>query len=98
MGWGSGYEVSGCYFEGNTVTTTKPDTKRFASAIFCDGCDVTGNIFAEGNTAIRAGVAVDTTVAVAAYYGPANVSGNYWNGGEPFYTVEYKRNEVAQDY
>ena len=93
MGWGDGYEVSGCLFDGNTVTTTHATTKRFASAIFADGCKIENNVFLD-NTAVRNGETLDTAVAVAAYYGAASVSGNYWNGGKPAYTVEYTRNEV----
>ena len=94
MGWGAGYEVKGCTFDGNYVTTTSATAKRFASAIFCDGCVVNNNVFGT-NTAIRNGEVISTVVAVAAYYGAADVSGNYWNGGEPVYTVEYTRNEVT---
>ena len=93
MGWGDGYEVSRCLFDGNTVTTTHATTKRFASAIFADGCKIENNVFLD-NTAVRNGETLDTAVAVAAYYGAASVSGNYWNGGKPAYTVEYTRNEV----
>ncbi len=102
MGWGEGYEVIGCTFEGNTVITSLATTKRFASAIFCDGCTVSGNVFS-GNTAIRNGETVSTVVAAAAYYGAADISGNFWGGNAPVpgvdYTVEYDRNEVAvEDY
>ena len=99
MGWGSGYKVEGCAFINNTVITSHATTKRFASAIFCDGCTVNGNVFVN-NTATRNGEAVPTVVAVAAYYGEANVSGNYWNDdtkpakGKEF-TVEYDRNPVT---
>lgn len=102
VGFGTGNEVSGCYFEGNTVTTTHTTTKRFASAIFCDGCDVNGNVFGADNTATRADVAIATVVAVGAYYGPANISGNYWVDGSlpvkgDVYTVEYTRQTVTLD-
>ena len=99
LGWGSGFEVSGCYFDGNSVTTTHATTKRFASAIFCDGCNVNGNVFGN-NTAVRNGQTVSTAVAVGAYYGAANIDGNYWvDGSMPangvVYTVEYTRNPVT---
>ena len=94
MGWGAGYEVKGCTFDGNYVTTTSATAKRFASAIFCDGCVVNNNVFGT-NTAVRNGEVISTVVAVGAFYGAADVSGNYWNGGEPAYTVEYTRNEVT---
>ena len=93
MGWGDGFEISGCLFDGNTVTTSHATTKRFASAIFADGCKIENNIFLE-NTAIRNGETIDTMVAVGAYYGKASVSANYWNGGKPAYTVEYTNNDV----
>ncbi|MBR3883742.1 MAG: hypothetical protein IKJ31_03180, partial [Bacteroidaceae bacterium] len=96
-GWGVSDEVTGCYFEGNSVTTSHATTKRFASAIFCDGCKVNDNVFAAGNTAVRNGEAIATTVAVGAYYGAASVSNNYWNGGKPSYTVEFTNNEVANE-
>ena len=99
-GWGDEDEITGCYFANNTVTTTKADTKRFASAIFCDGCTVTGNAF-ENNIAVRNGETIATTVAVGAYYGAANVSENYWGKENPVagtdYTVEYTDNNVAYD-
>ena len=94
MGWGEGYEVSGCYFENNTVTTTHTTTKRFASAIFADGCTIKENAFVN-NTATRGDGPNGATVAVAAYYGAADVSANYWDGNEPDYTVEYTRKPVA---
>ena len=98
MGWGAGFEVSGCLFDGNVVTTSHATTKRFASAIFADGCVVENNVFLD-NTAIRNGETINTTVAIGAYYGAASVSGNYWNGGKPTYTVEYTRCEVEMtDY
>ena len=98
MGWGDGFEVSGCLFDGNSVTTSHATTKRFASAIFADGCAIENNVFLD-NSATRNGEAIDTAVAVAAYYGEASVSGNYWNGGKPAYTVEYTRCEVEMlDY
>ena len=98
MGWGDGFEVSGCLFDGNKVITSHATTKRFASAIFADGCAIKNNIFLE-NSATRNGEAISTTVAVAAHYGEASVSSNYWNGDTPSYTVEYDRNEVeALDY
>ena len=98
MGWGAGFEVSGCLFDGNTVTTTHATTKRFASAIFADGCKIENNVFLD-NTAVRNGETINTTVAVGAYFGAASVSGNYWNGGKPSYTVEYTRNEAEMlDY
>ena len=100
MGWGSGYEVSGCTFDGNTVTTPHATTKRFASAIFADGCTINGNVFGN-NTAIRNGETISTTVAVGAYYGAADIGENYWGGNAPVpgvdYTVEYTRNDVAVD-
>ena len=98
-GWGTNDVISGCIFEGNTVTTSHTSTKRFASAIFCDGCTVSGNVFGEGNTATRNGETISTVVAVGAYYGEADISGNYWGGKAPVagvdYTVEYTRNDVA---
>ena len=97
-GWGDGDEVVGCTFTNNTVTTSHATTKRFASAIFCDGCVVSENVFGEGNTATRNGESISTIVAVGAYYGAANISANYW-GAAPEkgkqYTIEYTRNEVA---
>ena len=97
-GWGDADEITGNTFEDNTVTTSHATTKRFASAIFCDGCTVTGNVFS-GNTATRAGSAVTTAVAVGAYYGAAEVSGNYWDSKIPTagvdYTVEYSKYPVA---
>ena len=101
-GWGTNDEIKGCYFYGNNVTTSHATTKRFASAIFCDGCTVTGNAFAN-NTATRNGEAITTTVAVGAFYGAANISENYWGGNAPVpgedYTVEYTNNNVAvNDY
>ena len=100
MGWGAGFEVSGCTFDGNSVSTTHETTKRLASAIFCDGCTVTGNVFVN-NTVTRNGETLSTVVAVAAYYGAASISGNYWGGIAPVpavdYTVEYSRNDVAVD-
>ena len=101
-GWGEEDEVSGCTFEGNTVITSHATTKRFASAIFADGCTITGNVFGD-NSAIRNGETITTIVAVGAYYGAADVSGNYWGGNAPVpgvdYTVEYTRNDVAaEDY
>ena len=97
-GWGEQDEVSGCTFSGNTVTTSHATTIRFASAIFCDGCTVTGNAF-ENNTATRNGEPITTTVAVGAFYGAANISENYWGGNAPVpgvdYTVEYTYNNVA---
>ena len=99
VGFGTGHEVSGCTFEGNTVTTSHTTTKRFASAIFCDGCVVNGNVFGEGNTATRNGESISTIVAVGAYYGDANLSANYWGGSAPVsgtdYTIEYTRYNVA---
>ena len=101
VGFGAGNEVSGCTFEGNTVTTSHTTTKRFASAIFCDGCVVSENVFGEGNTAVRNGETISTVVAVGAYYGAAEISGNYWGGNAPVpgvdYTIEYTRNDVAVD-
>jgi len=98
-GWGAQDEISNCTFSGNTVTTSHTTTKRFASAIFCDGCTVAENVF-EGNSATRAGEGIATTVAVGAYYGPADISGNYW-GKTPVagvdYTVEYTRNPCDMD-
>ena len=101
MGWGNGQEVSGCTFERNTVTTSHATTKRFASAIFCDGCVVKDNAFIN-NTATRNGETISTVVAVGAYYGEANISANYWNNGsKPVdgadYTVEYTNQTVTND-
>lgn len=101
-GWGTSDVITGCYFDGNNVTTSHATTKRFASAIFCDGCTVTGNAFAN-NTATRNGETIKTTVAVGAYYGAANISENYWGGSAPVpgedYTVEFTNNNVAiNDY
>ena len=101
-GWGEGFEISGCIFRGNSVATTHATTKRFAGAIFCDGCIVKENIF-ENNTAIRNGEEISTIVAVGAYNGPADVSGNYWNDGrEPVvgvdYTVEYDKTVELDSY
>ena len=97
-GWGSGDKVVGCTFEGNSVTTSHATTKRFASAIFCDGCTVSDNVFIN-NTAVRNGETINTVVAVGAYYGEANISGNYWGGNAPVpgvdYTVEFTLNNVA---
>ena len=103
VGFGAGNEVIGCTFEGNTVITSHATTKRFASAIFCDGCAVSGNVFGSGNTATRNGEAISTVVAVGAYYGAADISGNFWGGNAPVpgvdYTIEYSRNEVSvEDY
>ena len=99
VGFGAGNSVTGCTFENNTVVTSHTTTKRFASAIFCDGCTVNGNAFGTGNTATRNGEAISTIVAVGAYYGAADISGNYWGGEAPVagvdYTIEYTRNEVA---
>lgn len=101
VGFGSGNEVSGCLFEDNRVMSSLATTKRFASAIFCDGCVVNGNIFGEGNTATRNGETIATVVAVGAYYGAADINGNYWMGKEPVpgvdYTIEYTRNPVAME-
>ena len=101
VGFGSGNEVSGCLFENNRVMSSLATTKRFASAIFCDGCVVNGNIFGEGNTATRNGETIATVVAVGAYYGAADINGNYWMGKEPVpgvdYTIEYTRNPVAME-
>lgn len=96
VGFGAGNEVSGCYFADNTVITSHATTKRFGSAIFCDGCIVNGNVFGSGNTATRNGESISTIVAVGAYYGAADVSANYWvDGSKPVlgvdYTVEYTR-------
>ena len=100
MGWSDGSEVSGCTFKDNTVVTSHATTKRFASAIFCDGCVVGNNAFI-GNTATRNGEAIATIVAVGAYYGAANISANYWGKAEPEagvdFTVEYTRQDVAYD-
>ena len=99
MGWGDGFEVSGCTFKDNTVVTSSATTKRFASAIFCDGCIVKGNAFI-GNTATRNGETIATIVAVGAYYGAADVSANYWGKANPEsvdFTIEYTRNDVAFD-
>ena len=101
-GWGTSDVITGCYFDGNNVTTSHATTKRFASAIFCDGCAVTGNAFGV-NTATRNGEIITTTVAVGAYYGAANISENYWGGSAPVpgedYTVEFTNNNVAiNDY
>ena len=100
FGWGDGFEISGCTFDGNSVVTSHATTKRFASAIFCDGCTVTGNVFTN-NTAVRNGETITTVVAVGAYYGAADVSENYWGGNAPVpgvdYTVEYSRNPVAAE-
>ena len=101
-GWGTSDVITGCYFDGNNVTTSHATTKRFASAIFCDGCAVTGNAFGV-NTATRNGETIKTTVAVGAYYGAANISKNYWGGSAPVpgedYTVEFTNNNVAiNDY
>lgn len=101
-GWGTSDVITGCYFDGNNVTTSHATTKRFASAIFCDGCTVTGNAF-EANTATRNGETITTTVAVGAYNGAANISENYWGGKAPVpgvdYTVEFTNNNVAiNDY
>ena len=97
-GWGTEDQITGCYFYGNNVTTSHATTKRFASAIFCDGCTMTGNAF-EANTATRNGETITTTVAVGAFYGAANISENYWGGNAPVpgenYTVEYTNNNVA---
>ena len=98
-GWGDGDEVIGCTFERNTVITSHATTKRFASAIFCDGCVVNGNVFGEDNTATRNGESISTIVAVGAYYGAADLSANYWGGEMPVngvdYTIEYTRQDVA---
>ena len=97
-GWGDGDEVTNCTFKNNTVTTSHASTKRFASAIFCDGCVVSENVFGEGNTATRNGGSISTIVAVAAYYGAADISANYWGAApenDNQYTIEYTRNEVA---
>ena len=97
-GWATNDEITGCYFANNTVTTSHATTKRFASAIFCDGCTVTGNAFAN-NTATRNGETITTTVAVGAFYGAANVSENYWGGDAPEagadYTVEFTSKDVV---
>ncbi|MBQ7975443.1 MAG: right-handed parallel beta-helix repeat-containing protein [Clostridia bacterium] len=100
MGWGDGFEVSGCTFEGNTVTTTGT-SERIASAIFCDGCDVNENVF-KNNTATKGDNTSAPTVAVAAYYGAADIGANYWNDGtEPVegedYTVEFTNQTVDND-
>ena len=100
MGWGDGSEVSGCTFKDNTVVTAHATTKRFASAIFCDGCIVNENAFI-GNAATRNGETIATIVAVGAYYGAADISANYWGKAEPDagvdFTVEYTRQDVAFD-
>ena len=100
MGWGDGSEVSGCTFKDNTVVTAHATTKRFASAIFCDGCIVNENAFI-GNAATRNGETIATIVAVGAYYGAANISANFWGKAEPEagvdFTVEYTRQDVAFD-
>ena len=97
-GWATNDVITGCYFANNTVTTSHTTTIRFASAIFCDGCTVTGNAF-ENNTATRNGETINTTVAVGAYYGAANVSENYWGGDAPEagvdYTVEFTSKDVV---
>ena len=99
-GWGTEDEISGCTFTGNTVTSTSANAKRFASAIFCDGCKVNGNKF-QNNTATLDGSAHSTTVAVGGYYGPSDISGNYWGGAEPVkdvdYTANYTYETVAND-
>ena len=101
-GWGTNDEVTGCTFENNTVTTSHTTTKRFASAIFCDGCTVNGNAFTN-NTATRNSETITTTVAVGAYYGAADIGENYWGGEAPVpgvdYTIEYSNKPVAvEDY
>ena len=84
-----GNEVSGCYFEGNAVITSHATTKRLASAIFCDGCVINNNVFADGNTVTRNGVALSTIVSIASYYTTTDISGNYWNGNVPTVGVDY---------
>ena len=101
LGWGAGHEIIGCTFDGNSVVTSHATTKRFASAIFADGCKIEGNIFLN-NSATRNGEAISTVVAIGAYYGAADISGNYWvDGSKPVkgevYTVEYTRQECALD-
>ena len=99
-GWGTGAEITGCIFKDNTVVTSHATTKRFASAVFCDGCVVNENAFI-GNTATRNGETIATIVAVGAYYGAADISANYWGKAEPEagvdFTVEYTRQNVAFD-
>lgn len=102
VGFGAGNEVTGCTFEGNSVTTSYATTKRFASAIFCDGCVVSGNVFGT-NSAVRNGETISTIVAVGGYYGAGDISGNYWGGEAPVtgvdYTIEYNKYEVSvNDY
>ena len=102
VGFGTGSEVTGCYFEGNSVTTSHAGTKRFASAIFCDGTVVNGNAFVN-NTATRNGQSISTIVAVGAYYGDADLSGNYWNdGNKPVlgedFTIEYSKKVTVASY
>ena len=102
VGFGTGSSVIGCTFEGNTVITSHATTKRFGSAIFCDGTVVKDNVFGN-NTAIRNGETITTVVAVGAYYGAADISGNYWGGNAPVpgvdYTIEYSNQTVEiKDY
>ena len=99
LGWGSGHEIIGCLFDGNTVVTSHATSKRFASAIFADGCNIEGNVFLN-NSATRNGSEITTIVAIGAYYGAADLSENYWaDGSKPEagveYTIEYTRNPVA---
>ncbi len=101
MGFNYDCEVSNCLFSGNTVTTSSSTTKRFASAIFCDECVVTGNVFLD-NTATRNGETVSTVVAAANYLGNANLSQNYWGDGEEpvpgvDYTIEFTNHTVTVD-
>ena len=93
-GWGKdSAEITGCYFAYNTVTSTHATTKRFAGAIFVDSGIVNGNVFVN-NVATRGDGTAMPTVSVGAYNGGADVSGNYWDGNEPNYGVEFS-NEVT---
>ncbi len=101
VGWSTGDEITGCTFKNNTVTTPDTSTKRLASAVFCGECVVKENVFGEGNTLIRNGEVAPTVVAIGAYYGPADISANYWNGEKPVegenYLIEYGNYDVAVD-
>ena len=101
VGFGTGSEVTGCYFANNSVVTNKTADTRIGSAIFCDGTTVTGNVFAEGNALTYAGGALPYVVSIGAYYGQPNISGNYWQGHEPKlntdYRVEFANYEVLVD-
>ena len=95
-GWGKdSAEITGCYFADNTVTSSSATTKRFAGAIFVDSGIVNGNVFVN-NVATRGDGTAMPTVSVGAFYGGADVSGNYWDGNEPNYGVEFS-NEVTNN-